>query len=105
MSNFKKWLESKDGFSIKEVADKWYRHDGSPRTRTMTQHMIFDTMQTYNIGLEEAASLVEKAMLYYKPEHVVGGPKAYWNLVERLKKSFVGFSPEGYPVLKSFNIY
>jgi len=71
---------------IKKVADKWYREDGSAKFRTMIQHMIINTMQEHKLPLREAAKLLEKAMLFYKDEHVVGGPEAYWGLVKGMEE-------------------
>lgn len=70
---------------VKEVADKWFRPDGSAKTRAMTQTMIADTMKSQGLDLIEAAKLLEKAMLFYGDQHVVGGAKAYWSLVEKIK--------------------
>lgn len=86
---FSQWLltESVQNDKVKEVADKWFRIDGSPKTRAMTQTMINDTMQSYNIGLIDAAKLFEKALLFYSDEHVIGGAEGYWSLVNKMMKS------------------
>jgi hypothetical protein len=83
---FSQWLinESAQDDVVKEVADKWFRTDGSAKTRAMTQTMIGDTMRSYNLGLIEAAKLFEKALLLYSNEHGVGGAEAYWSLVRRM---------------------
>ena len=41
---------------VKEVADTWFRTNGSAKYRAMTQTMIRQTMQSYNLGLQEAGS-------------------------------------------------
>lgn len=71
---------------VAKVADTWFRPDGSPKTRAMTQTMIRRTMRDHGLDLRKAAEVVEKAMLYHKNEHVVGGAEAYWELVDRMEK-------------------
>ena len=87
MINFTEWLKHND--IVKQVADTWFRTDGTPKYRSMTETMIIDTMKSYNLNLRDAAKLFEKALLYYKKEHIVGGPQAYWNLVERISKTYI----------------
>lgn len=79
---FRQWFEEAD--RIKEVADKWFRPDGSAKTRSMTQTKIVDTMNSYGLDLMGAAKLLEQAILYYSNQHVVGGAQAYWSLVKEM---------------------
>jgi hypothetical protein len=82
---FKEWFAQIIPVNVKEVADKWFRQDGSAKYRIMTEAMIFQTMTSYGLNLDQAAKLVEQAILYYSNEHVCGGPEAYWDLVNRMK--------------------
>lgn len=84
--NFEEFLlaENAEEDQVQETADKWFRSDGSSRTRAMTQTMIRDTMKTYGLGLIEAAKLTEKAILFYGNKHVTGGSDAYWSLVRKM---------------------
>lgn len=81
---FSRWFFDKA--LVKEVADKWFRPDGSAKYRAMTETMIGVTMKTYGLGLGEAAKLFERALLYYKDEHVCGGPEAYWSVVKGMQE-------------------
>ena len=69
---------------VRETADKWFRPNGTPRTRAMTQTMILDTMKAYGLSLAEAAKLTEQAILFYGNQHVTGGADAYWSLVKKM---------------------
>ena len=80
---------------VKEVADRWFRPDGSPRTRAMSQQMIVDTMRDYDLSLRDAASLFERALLYYKDEHVTGGRASYWKMIDGLEKRNLRPHPDG----------
>lgn len=82
---------------VKEVADTWYRPDGSPKTRAMTQSMIVQTMKDYQLPLREAAEVIEQAMLLYKGEHVSGGRTAYWELVDKMAKTQILPGDPRYP--------
>ena len=85
--NFTEWLKSDENQIVKIVAERWFRPDGSAKYRSMTQSMILSTMKEFKMNLEEAATVFEKALLFYGDHHVVGGPKAYWELVENMKKN------------------
>lgn len=69
-----------------DVAEKWFHPDGSAKTRATTQTMIRDTMERLNLPLREAAGLLEKAMLRNGGSHVVGGPQAFWDVVDHMEK-------------------
>lgn len=79
-------IDYSSDINVREVADKWYREDGTPRTRASSADMIINAMAQYGLNLQQAAELVEKAILYYKNEHVVGGKDAYWKMVADLPK-------------------
>ena len=54
-------LKGFDDKLAQKAADTWYRKDGSPKTRAMMEHQIQDTMERYNLDLNEAASLMDRS--------------------------------------------
>ena len=82
--SYKDYFSSKNPSNrIKETAILWYRSDGSPKTRAMTETMIVDAMKRYKIGLQEAAEIIEKSMVFFKNDPV----SDYWGLVSRLAEA------------------
>ncbi len=69
---------------VNAIAEKWFWPDGSSKTRARIQHMIRQVAEDHGLSVRDAASALEKAMLLNGGEHVVGGPKAYWQVVSQL---------------------
>ena len=80
---FSSWRPELDEI-VPRVAEVWFRPDGSAKTRATTQTMIGRTMRDHGLPLEDAAQVLEKAMLS-GGGHVVGGPESYWQLVEKMR--------------------
>ncbi len=103
LTGYKNYFSKKDPKNwIEETANLWFRPDGSAKTRAMTQTMIFDAMKRYDIGFSEAASLLEKSILFFTNEHVVGGATAYWEMVKKLALKFNESLEVNVPVGKDF---
>lgn len=72
---------------VKQCCAKWFHPDGSARTRAMTQTILRKTMADHGCSLHQAALIYEDAMRSFGPDrHVVGGPSAYWSLVDKMKQ-------------------
>lgn len=55
---------------VKEIADRWFRPDGSPRTRSMHSQRVREESKRYGISIEESESLVTQADSFYKETYL-----------------------------------
>ena len=78
-------LKSFDDKLAQKVADTWYRKDGSPKTRAMMEHQIQDTMERYNLDLNEAASLMDRSheLNNVYDEHYT--PESFNRVIEKMR--------------------
>ncbi len=96
VDKFKEWLDQGDTreplveftmrqhpqYLIRQIADKWFNEDGTPKNRAMRKTIIWDAMETYKIPLYDAAYLVEQAIL----SRGAKVDSAYWDQVAKLDK-------------------
>lgn len=79
---------------VPKVRDTWFRPDGSPKTRAMMESMVMDTMRRYNLGLRDAATVFQRAIVSLPGrDH---DPERYWKKIGEMKQKYVLPEPKKY---------